>query len=64
MTRSCCYCKAGCFLPQVGVVTAGHHSLIQEECEAHTLSFFQADTLLEGLYWGQLSDSSGGMRLV
>lgn len=45
-------------------LTAGDHSLIQEECKAHTLPLFQADTLFEGLYWRQLPDPAGGLHLV
>lgn len=53
-----------CFSSQVEVTTAGDHSLIKEECKACALSLFQANTLLEGLYWRQLPDPAGGLYLV
>jgi hypothetical protein len=47
-----------CFL------VAGHHSSVQEECQACAISLIQADTLPEGFNWGQLPNLVGGLYLV
>lgn len=57
------YCGKGGQHPHCSVV-AGHHSLVQEKCQAHTISLIQAHSLSQGLCWRQLPNPAGGLHLV
>lgn len=43
---------------------AGHHSIVEEKCKACAVPLIQADSLPEGLHWGQLPNPAGCVHLV